>query len=92
MQQVREGRIKPSLDVVGADKRGGWPASTTPRFALPLETHEVVVNLIGTTRTKEGLEVHAWIDEKEYEGAQGHRGRVRPSQHQAQQVPRRLEL
>ena len=33
---------------------------------VPLETHEVVVNLIGSTRTNEGLEVHAWIDEKEY--------------------------
>ena len=33
----------------------------------PLETLEVVVNLIGSTRTKEGLEVHAWIDRKKYE-------------------------
>lgn len=33
----------------------------------PLETLEVVVNLIGSTKTKEGLEVHAWIDRKNYE-------------------------
>ena len=34
---------------------------------VPLETLEVVVNLIGSTRTGEGLEVHAWLDEKKYE-------------------------
>ena len=33
----------------------------------PLETLEIAVNLIGATKTKEGLEVHAWIDEKKYE-------------------------
>jgi hypothetical protein len=33
---------------------------------VPLETHEVVVNLIGSTRTSKGLEVHAWLDEREY--------------------------
>ncbi|MBM4091909.1 MAG: hypothetical protein FJ276_21135 [Planctomycetes bacterium] len=33
---------------------------------IPLETHEVVVNLIGGTRTTQGLEVHAWLDEREY--------------------------
>ena len=33
---------------------------------IPLETHEVVVNLIGATRTTQGLEVHAWLDEHEY--------------------------
>ena len=32
----------------------------------PLETLEIVVNLIGSTKTKEGLEVHAWLDEREY--------------------------
>jgi hypothetical protein len=31
-----------------------------------LETHEVVVNLIGSTRTSKGLEVHAWLDGREY--------------------------
>ena len=25
-----------------------------------------MVSLIGSTRTKEGLEVHAWLDEKHY--------------------------
>jgi hypothetical protein len=25
------------------------------------------VNLIGSTRTSQGLEVHAWLDEREYE-------------------------
>ena len=34
---------------------------------VPLETLEIVVNLIGSTKTKEGLEVHAWIDEQQYE-------------------------
>lgn len=34
---------------------------------IPLESHEVVVNLIGATRTQEGLEVHAWLDAAEYE-------------------------
>ncbi len=34
---------------------------------IPLETHEIVVNLIGSTRTSQGLEVHAWLDEREYE-------------------------
>jgi transposase len=33
---------------------------------VPLETMEIVVNLIGSTRTKEGLEVHAWLDEEYY--------------------------
>ena len=34
---------------------------------IPLETLEVVVNLIGATRTQEGLEVHAWLDGRQYE-------------------------
>lgn len=33
---------------------------------VPLETHEIVVNLIGATTTGEGLEVHAWLDERLY--------------------------
>jgi len=33
---------------------------------IPLETHEIVVNLIGSTRTTQGLEVHAWLDEREH--------------------------
>ena len=33
---------------------------------IPLETHEIVVNLIGSTRTTQGLQVHAWLDEREY--------------------------
>jgi transposase len=33
---------------------------------IPLETHEIVVNLIGSTRTTQGLEVHAWLDERDY--------------------------
>jgi transposase len=33
---------------------------------IPLETHEIVVNLIGSTRTTQGLEVHAWLDEGDY--------------------------
>jgi len=36
---------------------------------VPLETLEVIVNLIGNTRTAGGLEVHAWIDKKNYEKA-----------------------
>ena len=34
---------------------------------VPLESHEIVVNLIGSTRTATGLEVHAWLDASEYE-------------------------
>jgi transposase len=33
----------------------------------PLETFEIVVELIGSTTTREGLEVHAWLDESKYE-------------------------
>jgi transposase len=33
---------------------------------VPLETHQVVVNLIGATRTDKGLEVHCSIDANEY--------------------------
>jgi hypothetical protein len=33
---------------------------------VPLETLEIVVNLIGSTRTEQGLEVHAWLDETQY--------------------------
>ena len=33
---------------------------------IPLETLEVVVQLIGTTRTREGLDVHAWLDDAHY--------------------------
>jgi transposase len=33
---------------------------------IPLETLEIVVNLIGATTTEEGLEVHAWLDRKKY--------------------------
>jgi transposase len=36
---------------------------------IPLETIEIVVNLIGNTSTREGLEVHAWLDEREYRKA-----------------------
>jgi transposase len=34
---------------------------------VPLETLEIVVKLIGATRTTTGLEVHCWIDEDEYD-------------------------
>ena len=34
--------------------------------AIPLETHEIVVSLIGATRTAQGLEVHAWLDGRAY--------------------------
>lgn len=33
---------------------------------VPLETHQVVVNLVSSTRTQEGLEVHCRLDEKDY--------------------------
>lgn len=33
---------------------------------IPLEDLTVVVNLIGSTRTEQGLEVHAWLDRREY--------------------------
>lgn len=34
---------------------------------VPLETHEVVVNLVSSTRTNEGLEVHCQLDQREYQ-------------------------
>lgn len=34
---------------------------------VPLETLAIIVQLIGSTRTQEGLEVHAWLDEKTYQ-------------------------
>jgi hypothetical protein len=34
---------------------------------IPLETYEIVVNLIAATRTNQGLEVHAWIDSNAYQ-------------------------
>jgi transposase len=34
---------------------------------IPLQTLEVVVQLIGATRTREGLDVHAWLDDARYE-------------------------
>lgn len=33
---------------------------------VPLESHQVVVNLIGSTQTTEGLDVHCRLDEKDY--------------------------
>jgi hypothetical protein len=36
---------------------------------VPLESYEIVVNLIESTTTSEGLEVHAWLDEQEYQKA-----------------------
>jgi transposase len=33
---------------------------------VPLETMAIVVKLIGSTRTEQGLEVHAWLDETQY--------------------------
>jgi len=34
---------------------------------VPLESHEIVIQLIGSTRTESGLEVHAWLDATQYE-------------------------
>ena len=34
---------------------------------VPLETHEIVVQSIGSTTTTQGLEVHVWLDEAHYE-------------------------
>lgn len=34
---------------------------------VPLETVEIIVNLISSTRTEQGLEVHAWLDEAQYQ-------------------------
>ena len=36
---------------------------------IPLEDITVVINLIGSTKTKEGLDVHAWLDRSQYEKA-----------------------
>lgn len=35
-------------------------------LGVPLESYEVVVNLISRAKTEKGLEVHAWLDEKQY--------------------------
>lgn len=40
---------------------------TRNRQGVPLETREIVVQLIGATKTDKGLEVHAWLDEATYE-------------------------
>ena len=34
---------------------------------VPLETVEIIVKLIGSTRTETGLEVHCWLDEDQYD-------------------------
>jgi transposase len=34
---------------------------------VPLESHEVVVNLVSSTRTSKGLEVHCWLDQGDYQ-------------------------
>jgi Rhodopirellula transposase DDE domain len=34
---------------------------------VPLETVEIIVKLIGSTRTESGLEVHCWLDEDQYD-------------------------
>lgn len=34
---------------------------------VPLETLEIVVKLIGSTKTTTGLEVHCWLDQDQYE-------------------------
>ena len=34
---------------------------------VPLETLEIVIQLIGSTRTNAGLEVHCWLDEDQYD-------------------------
>lgn len=34
---------------------------------VPLESFEIIVNLISGTKTETGLEVHAWLDSKNYE-------------------------
>jgi len=34
---------------------------------VPLETLEIVVKLIGSTRTNTGLEVHCWLDQDQYD-------------------------
>jgi hypothetical protein len=36
---------------------------------IPLKDLTIVVNLIGATTTKEGLEVHAWLDRRQYKKA-----------------------
>lgn len=37
---------------------------------VPLETHEIVVSLVSSTRTQEGLEVHCQLDERKYSKGQ----------------------
>ncbi len=46
-------------------KTPDWTDRTHWR-GVPLETHEIVVNLVSSTRTSTGLEVHCRIDEGQY--------------------------
>lgn len=34
---------------------------------VPLETHQIIVNLVSSTRTNKGLEVHCWLDGNTYQ-------------------------
>ena len=49
-----------------ASKIKTWQLTRNWR-GVPLETLEIVVNLIANTRTTTRLEVHAWLDEKIYQ-------------------------
>jgi hypothetical protein len=59
---------------------------------LPLETLEIVVNLISATKTREGLEVHSWMDSQTYKKGLKITDEELAESHQAKTFPWRLEL
>jgi len=58
----------------------------------PLESHEVIINLIAATTTSTGLTVHAQLDKRLPHQDRSHRRTARCRQHQRARIPRRLEL
>jgi hypothetical protein len=60
----------PSLNTLPSGSRpasGYFVTSLAIGRESPLETLEIVVQLIGSTRTEAGLEVHCWLDTDQYE-------------------------
>ena len=59
----------------------------------PLESLEIIVNLIAATTTNTGLKVYARLDEQHLPPRnRGHRRATRRRQHHQTPIPRRLEL
>jgi Rhodopirellula transposase DDE domain len=53
----------------------------------PLVSHEVIIQLIGSTTTTTGLTIRAELDKKSCPRRQGLPRRIEPSAHQARQLP-----